>query len=175
TAPPPKNVLESELSKLCQELAELKEKFTNYIVSHEACCIHHSDSPSMSSQEDGTKSATPPPQCPPPVLLTLLPDGLSKPISNPPSWLVTALSQQDLPTTFRDSIYIPSPFTITSSFPSRTLEAIKLKFDGAAPLFLGTHRDGDLRMSTTALADLVFNTYNLHHDPYVPTLPHRRK
>ncbi|KAI5990808.1 hypothetical protein EDC04DRAFT_2614041 [Pisolithus marmoratus] len=172
---PPENVLETELSKLRQEIAELKEKFTNYIMSHEACCAHCSKSPSASSEEDGTESATPPPQCPLPVLLTLLPDGSSKPVPNPPSWLVTALSQQDLPTTFRDSIYIPSLFTIITSFPSGTLEAIKLKFDGAAPLFLGTHRDRDLRMSTTAQADMVFNMYNLPHDPYVPTLPRRRK
>ncbi|KAI6043165.1 hypothetical protein EDC04DRAFT_2600355 [Pisolithus marmoratus] len=156
-ASPPKNVLEAELSKLRQEIAELKEKFTNYITSHEACCVRRSDSPSASSEEDSTGN------------------GSSKPTPNPPSWLVTALSKQDLPTTFRDSVYIPSPFTVADSFPSGTLEAIKLKFDGAAPLFLGTHRDGDLRMSTTAPADLVTTTYTLPHDPYVPTLPRRRK
>ncbi|KAI6010229.1 hypothetical protein EDC04DRAFT_2610295 [Pisolithus marmoratus] len=93
---------------------------------------------------------------------------------NPLTWLVTTLSQQDLPITFRDSIFIPSPFTTNTSFPEGTLKVIKLKFDGTAPLYLGTHKDGDLRMSTNALASMVTATFNLPHDPYVPTLPHRR-
>ncbi|KAI6046817.1 hypothetical protein EDC04DRAFT_2887663 [Pisolithus marmoratus] len=121
-------------------------------------------------------SASPPPQPPPPILLSLLlPDGSSKPAVNPPSWLVTAVAQKDLPYTFRDSLVLPSPFTILKSFPEGTLEVIKLKFDGTSPIYIGTHRDGELRVSSAALADSVSTTYNLPHDPYVPTLPHRRK
>ncbi|KAI5990710.1 hypothetical protein EDC04DRAFT_2911865 [Pisolithus marmoratus] len=175
TTLPSENLLESKLSKLCQETADLWERFTNYISSHEACCGHHSESPSESASEDGTESASPQPQCPPPILLSLLPDGSSMPTVNPPSWLVTATAQQDLPLTFRDSIIVPSPFTILKSFPEGTLEVIKLKFDGTTPLYIGTHKDGELRVSTTASADMVTITYNLPHDPYVPTLPHRRK
>ncbi|KAI6014319.1 hypothetical protein EDC04DRAFT_2609027 [Pisolithus marmoratus] len=170
--PPQENFLEAELSKLHQEMAELRDKFHNYITSHEACCMHHSNSPSESLEEEHTIRVTP---HPPPVLLTLLPDGSSKPVANPPTWLVATLAQQDLPTTFRDSVFVPSPFTPSTLFPEGTLEVIKLKFDGAPPLFLGTHKDGDLRISTAALASEVTTTYNLPHDPYVPTLPRRRK
>ncbi|KAI6004332.1 hypothetical protein EDC04DRAFT_2611660 [Pisolithus marmoratus] len=88
--PPRENLLEAELSKLRQEIAELRDKFHNYITSHEACCMHHSNSPSESSEEEHTTRVTP---RPPPVLLTLLPDGSSKPIANPPTWLVAALAQ----------------------------------------------------------------------------------
>ncbi|KAI6020617.1 hypothetical protein EDC04DRAFT_2901652 [Pisolithus marmoratus] len=169
---PQGNLLESELSKLRQEIADLRDRFLNYIMSHEACCMCHSNPPSESSEEDHTPSVTP---HHPPVLLTLLPDGSSKPTVNPPTWLVMALAQQDLPITFRDSVFVPSPFTPTSSFPEGTLKVIKLKFDGAPPLFLGTHKDRDLRLSTIALASTVTTMYNLPHDPYVPTLPRRRK
>ncbi|KAI5990528.1 hypothetical protein EDC04DRAFT_2911925 [Pisolithus marmoratus] len=173
--PSRENFLEAELSKLCQEIAELKDKFHNYITSHEACCVRRSNSPSESSEEEHPTGVTPRPVRSPPVLLTLLPDGSSKPVANPPTWLVTALAQQDLPITFRDSAFVPSPFTPTTSFPEGMLEVIKLKFDGAPPLFLGTHRDGDLRISTAAPASAVTTSYNLPHDPYVPTLPHRKK
>ncbi|KAI6038471.1 hypothetical protein EDC04DRAFT_2603925 [Pisolithus marmoratus] len=124
------NILESELSKLHQELAKLKDKFLNYITSHEACCMCCSNSPSESLVEDHTTRVTP---HPPLALLTLLPDGLLKPTVNPPTWLVTALAQQDLPITFRDSIFIPSPFTPATSFLEGTLEVIKLTFDGTSP------------------------------------------
>ncbi|KAI6020500.1 hypothetical protein EDC04DRAFT_2901730 [Pisolithus marmoratus] len=166
-------LLEAELTKLRQEITELRDKFTNYITSHEACCMRRSNSPSESSgTEDRSTRATP---RPPPALLTLLPDGSSKPAVNPPTWLVAALAQQDLPITFRDSVFVLSPLTLATSFPEGTLEVIKLKFDGASPLFLGTHRDGDLRVSTAAPASTVTMSYNLPHDPYVPTLPRRRK
>ncbi|KAI6012364.1 hypothetical protein EDC04DRAFT_2904875 [Pisolithus marmoratus] len=170
--PPQGNLLEAKLSKLCQEITKLRDKFLNYIMSHEACCTCHSNSPSESSEEDHMTRATP---CPPPVLLTLLPDGLLKPVVNPLTWLVTALAQQDLPITFRDSVFVPSPLTPTTSFPEGTLEVIKLTFDGASPLFLGTHKDGDLRLSTATPASVVTISYNLPHDPYIPTLPCRRK
>ncbi|KAI6021164.1 hypothetical protein EDC04DRAFT_2901423 [Pisolithus marmoratus] len=173
--PPPENLLKSELSKLCQEISKLRDRFTNYITSHEACCGCHSNSPSDSSDEEVTTGITPPPQAPPPVLLNLLPDGLSKPTANPLSWLVTAVNQQGLPYTFRDSIIVPSPLTPSTSFPEGTLEVVKLKFGDAPPLYIATHRDGELRVSTKALADMVTTTLNLPHDPYVPTLPHRRK
>ncbi|KAI5997348.1 hypothetical protein EDC04DRAFT_2977959 [Pisolithus marmoratus] len=147
--PPRENLLEAELSKLCQEMAELRDKFHNYITSHEACCMRCSNSLSESSEEEHTTRVTP---CPPPVLLTLLPDGSSKPIANPPTWLVAALAQQDLPITFRDSIFVPSPFTPSTLVPGGNSRS--------------THKDGDLRISTVAPAGAVTTTYNLPHDPY---------
>ncbi|KAI6016725.1 hypothetical protein EDC04DRAFT_2903105 [Pisolithus marmoratus] len=132
--PPPENLLESKLSKLCQEISKLRDRLTNYIMSHEACCGCHSNSPSDSSDEEVTTGITPPPQAPPPILLNLLPDGLLKPAANPLSWLVTAVNQQGLPYTFRDSIIIPSPLTPSTSFPEGTLEVVKVKFGNAPPL-----------------------------------------
>ncbi|KAI5989606.1 hypothetical protein EDC04DRAFT_2614325 [Pisolithus marmoratus] len=169
--PPSENVPESELSKLCQEITKLREKLLNYITSHKACCAHHSKSPSNSSEEDDAPSAT----HPPPILLSLQPNGSAEPVVNPPSWLITATTQQDLPTTFKDCLVIPSPIILSSSFPTGTLEVIKLNFDGASPPYMGTHQDGELRVSTTAQCGQVSTTYNLPHDPSIPMLPRRRK
>ncbi|KAI6039440.1 hypothetical protein EDC04DRAFT_2895238 [Pisolithus marmoratus] len=73
------NLLEAELSKLCQEIAELRDKFLNYITSHEACCTHRSNSPSESSEEDHTAHVTPRP-----------PPGPAHP---PSGWVIETCSQ----------------------------------------------------------------------------------
>ncbi|KAI6042147.1 hypothetical protein EDC04DRAFT_2892267 [Pisolithus marmoratus] len=168
---PPENVPESELSKLCQEIAELREKFNNYIMSHEACCSRHRNSPSDSSEEEGKLNTT----HPPPPLLVLTPNSSAEHADNPLPWLVAATSQQDLPTTFRDGIVFSSPLTILDSLPEGTLEVIKLNFDGTSPMYIGTNRDGELHVSTTAPRGMVTITYNLPYDPSVPMLPCRRK
>ncbi|KAI6008602.1 hypothetical protein EDC04DRAFT_2906962 [Pisolithus marmoratus] len=159
---------ESELSKLCKEIAKLQEKFNNYISSHKACCMHHSKLHSDSSSKIS--------KSPNPVTIHILNDDGSASVDpNPPSWLVTALSAQELPLpTFWSNQLAPPPLS-SEPFPQGTLKVIKLIFDSASPLYLGTHRDGQLQVSTMAKCGMVSTTYRLPHDPSVPTLPHKRK
>ncbi|KAI6037797.1 hypothetical protein EDC04DRAFT_2604467 [Pisolithus marmoratus] len=172
TAPPPgppttENVPESELSKLCKEIADLREKFNNYITSHEACCLCHSNPHSETSSK---VSDSPNPV----TIYALNNDGSMEVDPNPPSWLVTALGIQDLPSTFQGNQLAPPPLS-DQLFPHGTLEVIKLIFDGTSPLYLGTHRDGQLWVSATAERGMVSTTYKLPHDPSTPTLPPKRR
>ncbi|KAI5987328.1 hypothetical protein EDC04DRAFT_2913002 [Pisolithus marmoratus] len=114
-----KNVPEPELSKLHKEIAKLWEKFNNYISSHEACCMHHSNPHSDTSSEASDS-----------------PDPLP---------YIT----QDLPPTFQSNQLAPPPLS-SELFPQGTLEVVKLIFDSASPLYLGTHRDRQLQVSTIA-------------------------
>ncbi|KAI6021286.1 hypothetical protein EDC04DRAFT_2607182 [Pisolithus marmoratus] len=165
--PTTKNVPESELSKLCKEIADLWKKFNNYIMSHEACCLCHSNPHSETSSEVSDS--------PNPVTIYMLNnDGSMEVDPNPPSWLVMALGIQDLPSTFQGNQLAPPPLS-DQLFPHGTLEVVKLIFDGASPLYLGTHRDGQLWVSTTAERGMVSTTYKLPHDPSTPTIPPKRR
>ncbi|KAI5991832.1 hypothetical protein EDD15DRAFT_2368584 [Pisolithus albus] len=87
------------LSELRAEIRTLREKFYNYIKSHEACCTRGSDQSSDASLEADPEQGPDPPSPPPPafVLVETSPDGREVVVTNPPSWLSTALKAPDIP------------------------------------------------------------------------------
>ncbi|KAI6027246.1 hypothetical protein EDC04DRAFT_2605891 [Pisolithus marmoratus] len=152
------NPLEHVLVELQKELQELQERFTNYISSHEACCMHRNHSPSQSSlSEDGHNDNVPPNPPPVPHLYILSSDGSGIPDPNPPSWLITALSNPGIPPMFKEDVFSPDPIS-NNPLPSEVVSAIKLIFEGASPLYLGLLRDRSLILATTARHDAVVTT-----------------
>ncbi|KAI6044346.1 hypothetical protein EDC04DRAFT_2889793 [Pisolithus marmoratus] len=168
TANPLKNVL-VELQK---ELWELQEKFTNYISSHEACCMHGSHSSSDSSpSEDGHDDDAP--SIPPPhsQLYVIDHTGSSVPDPSPPAWLVNVLSSLGIPPIFQGDLISPDPIT-SNLLHEEAISAIKLIFEGASPIYIGMLRDRSLVIATTARHGAVDTTLHLPHDPTIPTAHH---
>ncbi|KAI6009955.1 hypothetical protein EDC04DRAFT_2610429 [Pisolithus marmoratus] len=104
------NPLENMLAELQKELCELQEKFTNYILSHKACCMHgNHQSSESSSSEDGHNDKVPPRSPPLPHLYITDHDGSSVPDPNPPTWLVTTLTNPSIPPIFQRDVFSPDP------------------------------------------------------------------
>ncbi|KAI6016517.1 hypothetical protein EDC04DRAFT_2608458 [Pisolithus marmoratus] len=152
------NPLKHVLAELQRELQELWEKFTNYISSYEACCMHRSHSPSQPSlskdRHDDDVPTNPPPV---PHLYTLSSDGSGIPDPNPPSWLITVLTNPGIPPAFKEDVFSPDPIS-SNPLPSEVTSAVKLIFEGASPLYLGLLRDRLLILATTARCDAVVTT-----------------
>ncbi|KAI6097052.1 hypothetical protein F5141DRAFT_1067335 [Pisolithus sp. B1] len=157
------------VSELQEELQLLCEKFYCFISSHEACCGHHSNSPSTPSGSSSKGNSAPSHSPTPTPLFTKLdnsPEG-PIPVSDPPSWLVAALQHLDLPEGFTGELYsLPPP---ACQFPPMIITAVKLAFAGSTPFYLGIQ--GDKSFHVTAMADraLVATTIKLSADPSVPS------
>ncbi|KAI5984841.1 hypothetical protein EDD15DRAFT_2374742 [Pisolithus albus] len=152
-SPPPAG---DPLSELRAEIHTLHEKFYNYIKSHEACCTRSSDQSSDTSSEADPGQGSDPPSPPPPAftLVETGPDDCEVVMSNPPSWLSTVLKAPDTPQRFKDR-HMTMPAPLSTSFPESVLEAIKLRFVGSPPFYLGISQFGALAVATTADRGLV--------------------
>ncbi|KAI5980468.1 hypothetical protein EDC04DRAFT_2917970 [Pisolithus marmoratus] len=164
--------LEHVLVELRKELADLWEKFTNYISSHEACCSCNNHSSTESSEakddhddDDQSKSHSPP------TLYVTDSNGVRTPDPNPPTWLATAVANPSIPPIFQGEIYSPDHLS-NDPLPRETISAVKLIFEGASPLYLGLLKDRSLVLATTARHEAVDVTIKLPHDPSVPTARH---
>ncbi|KAI6028245.1 hypothetical protein EDC04DRAFT_2898982 [Pisolithus marmoratus] len=153
----PSTTATDPIAELRAEISSLWDKFYKYIATHEACCCRKD-----SSNEESTHSPPPPPH-----YVLKIEDGALKAFINPPSWLATVLRAPDLPTRFTGNLVICCPVWLGS--PSRdALEAIKLKFGGSSPFYLGVSQNGHLTVSTMADRSLVTNSFSCPPDPSVP-------
>ncbi|KAI6002677.1 hypothetical protein EDC04DRAFT_2908408 [Pisolithus marmoratus] len=164
--------LERVLAELRKELADLREKFTNYILSHEACCVRSSPSSAESSEaeDDPDDNDQPAPHLQPHLYITDS-TGAGIPDPNPPTWLATAVANPDIPPIFQGDVYSPDRLS-NDPLPRETVSAVKLIFEGASPLYLGLLRDRSLVLATSAHREAVDATLRLPHDPSVPTARH---
>ncbi|KAI6043306.1 hypothetical protein EDC04DRAFT_2600197 [Pisolithus marmoratus] len=164
--------LEHMLAELQKELADLREKFTNYISSHEACCAHNNHSSTESSEAEDDHDDNDQSNSHSPLLLYIIDsEGVGIPDPNPPTWLATAVTNPDIPSIFRGVIYSPDHLS-NDPLPRETISAIKLIFVGASPLYLGLLRDWSLVLATSASREVVDTTLRLPHNPSVPTARH---
>ncbi|KAI5982712.1 hypothetical protein EDC04DRAFT_2915373 [Pisolithus marmoratus] len=164
--------LEHMLVELWKELADLQEKFTNYISSHEACCTHnnHSSTKSLDSEDNNDDDNQSNPHSPP-LLYTMDSEGVGMPDPNPPTWLATAVADPNIPPIFQGEIYSPDRLS-SDPLPRETISAVKLIFDGASPLYLGLLKDQSLVLATSARREAVDVTLKFPHDSSVPTARH---
>ncbi|KAI5984510.1 hypothetical protein EDD15DRAFT_2375165 [Pisolithus albus] len=129
---------------------------------------HSTDASSEADPEEGSTHSPPPP----PALTLAIVDpttGLETSATDPPSWLVTVLSVPDLPYRFtKRHMLVPAP--LSSSLPDATCEALRLRFEGASPFYLGISNMGALSVATRADRSLVSTTLNFPHDPSIPML-----
>ncbi|KAI6003554.1 hypothetical protein EDC04DRAFT_2908180 [Pisolithus marmoratus] len=88
-------------------------------------------------------------------------------VTNHPTWLVTALWTSDLPERFTSDLTYTSPLTL-SPFPDNIIEAVKLKFGGASPFYLGVSRSRHLAVATTSDRGMVSKMFTFPPDPSVP-------
>ncbi|KAI6024363.1 hypothetical protein EDC04DRAFT_2606531 [Pisolithus marmoratus] len=82
-------------------------------------------------------------------LLYLDHDGSSGTLTNPPTWLVTVLQTPDLPQHFHAILMVHTPLTL-APLPGNTLEAVRLQFDRASPIYTRIGPEGVLAFSTIA-------------------------
>ncbi|KAI6028249.1 hypothetical protein EDC04DRAFT_2605727 [Pisolithus marmoratus] len=164
--------LEHVLAELQKELADLREKFTNYISSHEACCARNNHSSAESSgAEDDHDDDDQSDSHSPPILYITDSKGAGIPDPNPPTWLATAVANPDIPPIFQGAIYSPDRLS-NDPLPRESISAVKLIFVGASPLYLGLLRDRSLVLATSASREVVDATLRFPHDPSVPTARH---
>ncbi|KAI6046827.1 hypothetical protein EDC04DRAFT_2597919 [Pisolithus marmoratus] len=164
--------LEHVLVELQKELADLRDKFTNYILSHEACCSRNNHSSAESSeakddQDDNDQSESHTPS----LLYITDSTGVGIPDPNPPTWLATAVASPDIPPLFQGEIYSPDHLS-NDPLPWEIISAIKLIFEGASPLYLGLLRDRSLVLASSAHHEAVDITLRFPHDPSMLTARH---
>ncbi|KAI5988662.1 hypothetical protein EDC04DRAFT_2912469 [Pisolithus marmoratus] len=76
-------------------------------------------------------------------------DGSPTAVTDHPTWLVTALWTPDIPDCFTGNLVYTSPLTL-SPFPGNIIEAVKLKFGGASPFYLGVSWSRHLAVAATS-------------------------
>ncbi|KAI6046792.1 hypothetical protein EDC04DRAFT_2597896 [Pisolithus marmoratus] len=164
--------LEHVLEELQKELADLWEKFTNYISSHKACCARNNHSSAESSEaEDDHDDNNQSNSHSPPLLYITDSEGVGMPDPNPPTWLATAVANPDIPSIFQGEVYSPDCLS-NDPLPRGTISAVKLIFEGTSPLYLGLLKDWSLVLATSAHHEAVDVTLRFPHNPSVPTAHH---
>ncbi|KAI6010267.1 hypothetical protein EDC04DRAFT_2610278 [Pisolithus marmoratus] len=169
TTPPmvPSTTTTDPVAELQAKISSLRDKFYKYITTHEACCHHSNPSPSASSEDSSNAESTHSPPPPPHYILRKIEDNAVEAFVDPPTWLATVLRAPDLPTCFTGNLIICCPVSLGSP-PRDALEAIKLKFGGSSPFYLGVSQNGHLTVSATADRSLVTNSFSFPPDPSVP-------
>ncbi|KAI5981239.1 hypothetical protein EDD15DRAFT_2380030 [Pisolithus albus] len=92
--------------------------------------------------------------------------GLTPPSPSPPAFTLVEAGP-DGREDRRMHLTMPAP--LSTSLPEPVLEAIKLRFVGSPPFYLGISRLGALAVATTADRSLVSTILNFPSDPSVPT------
>ncbi|KAI5988837.1 hypothetical protein EDC04DRAFT_2912445 [Pisolithus marmoratus] len=164
------------IAELHAEIALLHKKLYNLTVSHEACCLCHSNPPPSPPlgviPEEGSTHPTPSPPPLPFLLLKASQNGIA-PDPHLPSWLTTALSIEDIPSAFKGTLYSPLSVTLSTPLPQGTVSTIKLAFEGSTPFYLGVLPGGFLEVAPTADRSLVAKVYRFPPDSTIP-MAHRK-
>ncbi|KAI6040125.1 hypothetical protein EDC04DRAFT_2998953 [Pisolithus marmoratus] len=145
----PSTTATDPVAELQAEISSLWDKFYKYIATHEACCHHSNPSPTASLEDGSNEESTHSPPPPPCYTLRKIEDNAIEAFINPPTWLATVLRAPDLPTHFTGNLIICCPVSLGSP-PRDALEAIKLKFGGSSPFYLGVGQNGHLTVSAMA-------------------------
>ncbi|KAI6006400.1 hypothetical protein EDC04DRAFT_2611472 [Pisolithus marmoratus] len=124
-----------------------------------------------SSKEDSDEESTHDPPPPPSYTLKKIEDNVIKAFVNPPHWLVSFLTTPNIPTCFTSRLSVVSLLSL-GSLLGDALEAVKLKFGGSSPFYVGVSQNGLLTISAMADCGLVTQMFAYPSNPSIPTAHH---